>query len=374
MLSFQEKLERYADLLVRIGVNLQAGGKLQLNTPLEAAPLARLIVRKAYEAGARAVSVRYDDPQLTRILFETAPEEALEYAPEWQVQETLHKISDGYAFLSIAGNDPDLLSGLDGERIARRSKALAQANRPVAEHMGSFAVNWSIGAMPVPSWARKVFPDLSEEEAIARLWDAIFTVTRADRPDPVGAWRAHTEALAHRREYLNQRRYEALHFRGPGTDLTVGLANPHVWVGGAWPAQNGIPGVPNLPTDEVFTAPHRERVNGTVRATKPLSVRGTLIDGIEVRFQDGQVVEARANSGEATLHSLLDTDEGARRLGEVALVAASAPVARTGLLFYNTLFDENAASHIALGHAYAFNVEGGQGAMGAAGANSYNFV
>lgn len=359
-LSFEEKLERYADLLVRVGVNLQEGGKLQLNAPVEAAPLARLIARKAYEAGAVAVSARLDDPQLSRIFFESAPEAALDYAPAWAPDEALHKIADGYAFLSIAGDDPELLAGLDQARIARRAKVSAQLSRPTAEKMMAFDVNWSVGAMPVPSWARKVFPNLAQQEAIAKLWDAIFTVTRADLPDPVEAWRAHTAHLARVRDFLNERRYASLHFRGPGTDLTVGLADGHQWVGGAWPAQSGVEGVPNLPTDEVFTAPHRERVEGTVRATKPLSARGTLIDGIAVRFEGGKVVEASARSGEDVLRNLIDTDEGSHRLGEVALVPDSSPISRSGLFFYNTLYDENAASHIAIGSAYRFNVRGGE--------------
>lgn len=369
MLTFEQKLENYADLLVRVGVNLQIGGKLHLNAPIEAAPLARLIARKAWQAGAHAVDVHYGDQQLARVLFEAAPDEALEYFPEWSTQETQHKIDDGYAFLSIAGSDPDLLAGLDQARIARRAKVTAGGGRAIADQMSAFAMNWSIGAMPVPSWARKVFPDLPEDQAVAKLWDAIFTVSRADQPDPVGAWRAHVARLSTVRDHLNARRYSALHFRGPGTDLRVGLADRHLWVAASSTAKNGIAGVPNLPTDEVFTAPHRERVDGTVRASKPLSVRGTLIDGIEMRFERGQVVEVRASQGQDVLEGLLDTDEGARRLGEVALVSASAPVAQTGLLFYNTLFDENAASHVALGRAYAFNVEGGAEQMAASGAN-----
>ena len=358
-LTFEQKLANYADLLVRVGVNLQAGGKLHLNAPIEAASLVRLIVQKAWEAGAVDVDVNYADQQLSRLMYDHAPEAALDYAPVWGTERVMHQLDDGYVFLSIAGSDPDLLAGADQERIARRSKVTAQQGRPVSERMGAFQVNWSVGAMPVPSWAAKVFPGLPQDEAISQLWEAIFTVSRADQPDPVEAWRAHTEQLARVRDHLNGRRYQALHFKNSHSDVVFGLADGHLWAGGAWPAQNGVSGVPNLPTDEVFTAPHRDRIDGYVRASKPLSVRGTLIEDICMRFEAGRVVEATASRGQEALTALLDTDEGARHLGELALVEYDSPVARTGVLFYNTLFDENAASHIALGRAYSFNVEGG---------------
>ncbi len=370
-LTFEQKLANYAALLVRVGVNLQPGGKLRLTVPLDAAPLARLIARQAWEVGALEVDVQYKDQQLERLMYDHAPDAALEYAPNWGNDRAMRQVDDGYAFLNITGSDPDLLAGVDQERVARHSKVVAGLNRPLAERMGVFEVNWSVGAMPVPTWAARVFPGVPQEEAIAQLWDAIFTVSRADQPDPVAAWRAHTDRLAGVQAHLNSRRYRALHFRNPHSDIIFGLAEGHLWVGGAGAAQNGVVGVPNIPTDEVFTAPHRERVDGHVRASRPLSVRGTLIEDIFMRFQGGRVVEATASRGEEVLHALLDTDEGARHLGELALVEADSPVARTGLLFYNTLFDENAASHVALGRAYPFNVENGgrPGVLEAAGAN-----
>ncbi|WP_407541141.1 aminopeptidase [Deinococcus radiomollis] len=367
-LTFEQKLANYADLLVRVGVNLQPGGKLHLNAPIEAAPLVRLIVRKAWEAGAVAVDVQYADQQLGRLMYDHAPEAALDYAPAWSTEQVMHQIDDGYVFLSIAGSDPDLLAGADQARIARRSKVAAQQSRPVSDRMMAFEINWSVGAMPVPSWAARVFPGVPLEQATAQLWDAIFAVSRADRPDPVAAWRSHTDGLARACAHLNSRRYHALHLKNAHTDLTVGLADGHLWIGGANAAQNGTEGVPNLPTDEVFTAPHRGRVEGVVRASKPLSVRGTLIEDIVMRFEGGRVTSATASQGQDVLLSLLDTDEGARHLGEIALVEYDSPVASTGLLFYNTLFDENAASHIALGQAYNYNVEGG--ALEPAGANT----
>jgi len=356
-LTFEEKLARYAELLVRVGVNVQPGQRLVVNAPIDSAPLVRLVARKAYEAGCSLVDVHYGDEQLTRIRYESAPRDSFEEFADWTVQAGLNEMERGSGFLSIAGSDPELLRDADPELVATVARVAAERTRPLSQRMMAFDVNWCGAAMPVPSWARRVFPDEPVEDAVRRLWDAIFTATRVAAEDPVAAWKAHLANLQRRKDHLNERRFAAVHFRGPGTDLTVGLADGHVWIGGGMRSKRGVLGVPNLPTDEVFTAPHRERVNGTVRATKPLSVRGALIEGIEMRFEGGRVVEARASRGQDTLERLLGTDEGAQRLGEVALVPASAPVAQTGVLFYNTLFDENAASHVALGRGYAFTVQ-----------------
>ncbi|MBB5236236.1 aminopeptidase [Deinococcus budaensis] len=371
-LSFDDKLARYAELLVRTGVNLPRGGKLLVQAPLEAAPLVRLVVRAAYRAGAVDVRVLYNDPQLGLALFEDGTDEAVEFLPEWHAAQREAMVADGYASIGLVGEDPSLLAGVDPGRIARRSKLMAQAMKTVSEATGGFEVNWTVAAMSTPEWAARVYPNLPGEEAVARLWDDIFAVTRADRTDPVAAWDAHLTRLERLTAYLNAKQYAALHLRSElGTDLTVGLADNHVWQGGAETARNGVRGVPNLPTDEVFTAPHRERVDGVAVASKPLSARGQLIGGIRVRFEGGRAVEISAEQGEDTLRGLVDTDEGAGRLGEIALVPASAPVAQTGTLFLNTLFDENAASHIAFGRCYPTNVRDGENpeALIAAGGN-----
>ncbi|GBF07201.1 peptidase M29, aminopeptidase II [Deinococcus aerius] len=368
----QEKLARYAELLVRTGVNLPKGGKVLVRAPVDAAPLVRLVVRAAYRAGADDVRVNYGDPHLALALFEDGTDAAVDYLPAWLAAEQEAMVGDGYAFISIVGEDPSLLAGVDQGRVARRSKALAAATRDVSRAISGMEVNWTVAAMSTPAWARRVYPELPEEEAVARLWDDIFAVTRADQPDPVGAWAAHLDRLERLTTFLTGRQYKALHFRsGLGTDLTVGLAEDHIWQGGAETAKNGVRAVPNLPTDEVFTAPHRERVDGVAVASKPLSVRGQLVEGIRVRFEGGRAVEVSAERGEETLRQLIETDEGAARLGEVALVPASAPVAQRGTLFLNTLFDENAASHIALGRCYPTNVRGGEDpeALLAAGGN-----
>ncbi|WP_034386012.1 aminopeptidase [Deinococcus sp. YIM 77859] len=370
--DFAEKLARYAELLVRTGVNLPEGGKVLLRAPLDAAPLVRQVARAAYRVGAADVRVHYSDPHLALALFEEGTEAAVEYVPAWLAQEQRAMVADGYAFISIVGEDPSLLAGVDQGRVARRSKAIAAATRDVNRAISGMAVNWTVAAMSTPAWARRVYPELPEAEAVSRLWNDIFRVTRADLPDPVAAWNAHLARLERLSAFLNERQYAALHLRSElGTDLTVGLAQGHLWQGGAETAQNGIRGVPNLPTDEVFTAPHREQVDGIAVASKPLSARGQLIEGIRVRFAGGRAVEIHAEQGEDTLRQLLETDEGASFLGEIALVPASAPVAQTGTLFLNTLFDENAASHIAFGRCYPTNVQHGENpeALRAAGGN-----
>ncbi len=370
--EFGNRLAQYAKLLVHTGVNLPQGGKLLVNAPLEAAPLVREVIRAAYRAGALDVRVNYHDGHQALALCQEGSAEALAYLPGWAALEAEKALEDGYARLSVVGEDPGLLAGVSPEKVAARSKLVAQAMRPVSEALAGFAVNWCVAAMSTPAWAARVFPGLAEAEAVARLWDAIFTVTRADQPDPVAAWNIHLAELERVCALLNQKQYASLHLKSElGTDLTVGLVEHHIWQGGAETARNGIRAVPNLPTDEVFTMPHRERVDGWAVASKPLSLRGQLIEGIRVRFERGRAVEVQAATGQDTLQKLLDTDEGAAQLGEVALVKASAPVAQTGRLFFNTLFDENAASHIALGRCYPTNVQGGEDpeALKAAGGN-----
>ncbi|WP_161881248.1 aminopeptidase [Deinococcus alpinitundrae] len=364
--NFQLQLAGYAELLVRVGVNLQPGGKLLVNAPLEATELARLVARSAYRAGAESVVVRYIDEQLARLRIDEASDAAIAYVPDWLADESLKMIEDGYSFLTLDGSDPNVMAGADPERQAINAKVRAQAMQVVSQKMMGFEAAWSIGAVSIPAWATKVYPELDEAQAESALWRDIFKVTRADVPDPVAAWQAHIARLGQVRDWLNTRHFHALHFSDPKgeTDLTVGLADGHVWAGVEDTTAAGVRIVPNLPTDEVFTAPHRDRVDGVAVASKPLLVRGEIVEGIRVRFAGGKVVEASASQGEATFLKLLDTDEGARRLGEVALVAASAPVAQTGRLFYNTLFDENAASHLALGRAYEFTFSADKAASG----------
>jgi aminopeptidase len=285
--------------------------------------------------------------------FRHAPGESFDMATGWLFAGMAEAFKAGAARLAIAGEDPALLAGQDAEKVARANRARSAAYMPALKLIAGFDINWNIVSYATPAWARAVFPSEPEEVAVARLWDAIFAASRIDGQDPLAAWKAHNDGLHARARRLNESRYASLRFRGPGTDLTVGLADEHEWHGGSSRAKNGIVCNPNIPTEEVFTTPHRERVEGHVRATKPLSYQGTLIEDIAVRFEAGRIVEAHAAKGESVLSKVLDTDEGSRRLGELALVPFSSPISKSGLLFFNTLFDENAASHIALGQSYS---------------------
>lgn len=347
------RLDRLAELAIRVGLNLAPGQELVMTAPVEALDLSRRITEQAYRAGASLVTTLLADDQAVLARYRHAREESFDTAAGWLYDGMATAFRNGAARLAIVGDDPALLAGQDPDRVARANRARSKAYRPALELISATAINWTLVAAATPAWAAAVFPELPEAEAMARLWDAILAASRADRPDPVGDWAAHNAALMARRERLNERRYAALHFRGPGTDLRVGLADGHAWMGGLSTAKNGITGNPNIPTEEVFTTPHKERVEGVVAATKPLAYQGTLIQDIAVRFEAGRITSATARTGLPVLERMIGTDEGARQLGEVALVPHSNPIAQSGLLFYNTLFDENAASHIALGQAYS---------------------
>ena len=346
------RLARLADVAVHVGLNLRAGQELVMTASIDAVPLARLITDAAYRAGATVVTTIFADDQQTLSRFRHARPESFDHAPAWLFDGMAEAFRRGAARLAIVGDDPNLLVGQDAERIARANRARSQAYRPALELITASAINWSLVPYATPAWAQAVFPALPEAAAVEKLWNAVFAATRVDAADPVAAWAAHNAALMARRRMLNERRYSALRFRGPGTDLTVGLADQHSWMGGQSKALNGVTGNPNIPTEEVFTTPHAARTSGFIAATKPLAYQGTLIRDIRVRFEGGVIVEASASSGQQVLQRMIESDEGARRLGEVALVPASSPISRSGLLFLNTLFDENAASHIALGQAY----------------------
>ncbi len=357
--TFEDRLDRLAQVAVQVGLGLAPGQELVLTAPLDAVPLVRRITEHAYKAGAKLVSPLFSDEQATLARFQLAPEEAFDYAPAWLFEGMAASFRNGAARMAIGGEDPALLAGQDADRVARANRSRSVAYRPAMELITNFATNWNIVCYATPSWARRVFPDLPEQEAVARLWDAIFAASRVDTPDPVVAWAEHNAALHKRTAYLNAKQYAALHFTGPGTDLRVGLADRHLWLGGSEPAKNGITCNPNIPSEEVFTTPHLARVDGTVSSTKPLSYQGTLIEDIAVRFEAGRIVQSTARTGHAVLERVLGTDDGSRRLGEVALVPHSSPISASGLLFFNTLFDENAACHIALGQAYRTCLEGG---------------
>ncbi len=357
--EFGRKLDRLAEVAVRAGLGLAPGQELLVTATVDAIPLARLIAEHAYKAGASLVTTLLSDEPSALIRFRHGSDVSFDTAPSWLFEGMAQAFRGGAARLAIAGGDPSLLSEQNPEHVSRVNRATSKAYRPALELIVRHAINWTIVANATPAWAAAVFPDLPQDEALGKLWNAIFAASRADLADPLAAWKEHDAALHARAEHMNGKRYSALHFRGPGTDLRVGLADDHMWLGGGTMARNGCYCIPNIPTEEIFTTPHKDRVEGRVTSTKPLSHQGTLIEEISVRFEGGKIVEAHAARGDQVLQRMIETDEGARRLGEVALVPHSSPIASSGLLFMNTLFDENAACHIALGQAYSTCVKDG---------------
>ncbi len=347
------KLEKLAEVAVKVGLQLQKNQDLIITAPIAALPLVRFITKQAYMAGAGLVTTFYSDEETTLARYAHAPDASFDKASGWLYEGMAKAYDGGAARLAISGDNPMMLASQDPDKVSRANKANSIAYKPALEKISNFDINWHICSYPNPAWARQVFPDLAEEAAVRALAEAIFSASRINTPDPIAAWGEHNANLKKRSSFLNGERFSALHFTGPGTDLTVGLADGHEWHGGASKAKNGVTCNPNIPTEEVFTTPHALKVEGHVSSTKPLSHQGTLIDNIQVRFEAGRIVEAKASKGEDVLNKVLDTDEGARRLGEVALVPHSSPISASGVLFYNTLFDENASCHIALGQCYS---------------------
>lgn len=359
MTTHEQLLDKYAELTVRSGLNVRAGQQVLISAPIEAVELVRRVTHHAYAVGASLVTTLYNDEQATLMRYQYGNDASFDAAPTWLFNGMAEAFRDGNcARLAIIGEDPALLSGQDVDKVARANKARSTAYKPVVGLITSFATNWCVISAATPSHAITVFPGLPPGEAMEKLWAAIFKCTRADLPDPVAAWAEHNKALHARVKMLNAKRYSALKYKAPGTDFTLGLVDNHIWAGGASEAKNGIICNPNIPSEEVFTMPHRERVDGIVRSTKPLSYQGTFIDGISVRFEKGRIVEGTADKGGEVFRKMIETDEGAARLGEVALVPHSSPISASGIVFNETLYDENAASHIAVGQAYSQNMAG----------------
>jgi aminopeptidase len=354
-----ENLDLLADVAVNVGLGLKPGQELVMTASLDSVALTRRITEHAYRAGASLVTTLLNDEDSALLRYRHAPDASFDHAAKWLYDGMAAAFKSGAARLAIAGANPTLLSNEDPDKVGRANRAVSQAYRPALELITRHEINWTIVPGATPAWAAAVFPNDAPEDAQRKLWDAIFATTRINTVDPVSAWRAHDAELQKRAAFMNAKRYFALHYRGPGTDFRLGLADDHEWLGGGTTAGNGIYCIANMPTEEIFSAPHKDRADGIVTATKPLSHQGTMIEGIQVRFEKGRIVEAHATRGQEVLDKLIDTDEGARRLGEVALVPHSSPIAQSGLVFLNTLFDENAASHIALGQSYSSCVRDG---------------
>jgi aminopeptidase len=360
MSDFQKNLEKYAELAVKVGVNVQKGQKLVINATLDAAELVRLVVKQAYEVGAKDVVVNWNDDTVSRTKYDLAPDETFTEYPEWRARETEDLAGKGAAFMSIISSSPDLLKDVNPERIATYQKAAGKALANYRKMIQSDKVSWTVIAAASPAWAAKVFPNEPAENQVEKLWDAIFKATRVDTENPVEAWKKHDENLHEKVNYLNEKHYTKLHYKAPGTDLTIELPKNHLWVGAGSINEQGNEFMANMPTEEVFTVPFKTGVNGTVSSTKPLSYGGNIIDRFSLKFEDGKIVDVKAEEGEEILRHLVETDEGSHYLGEVALVPYNSPISGSNILFFNTLFDENASNHLAIGSAYAFCIEGGK--------------
>ena len=360
----QHYLQLYADFIVKVGVNVQPRQNFIIRCPVTMPEFGHACVKAGYEAGAKNCIVRWEDDKLSRLHYEYAKEEDLAAMKPYELRSYLDYAEDpdGCCTLAIHAADPEALAGLDAAKINRVNLARRKFLKPWQEYTMNDRVQWCVAAVPAPSWAAKVFPGIPVEEAMEKLWALIFDVCRVTGGDPVNEWKAHLDRLTSLGEKMNALDLESVHFESAnGTDLTVGLAEKASWESAGSKNEKGVFFLPNIPTEEVFTAPHKDKVDGIVYGTKPYVFNGQLIKGFHVTFKDGKVVEHGAEEGADLLGRLLDTDEGARHIGEVALVPASSPINRSGALFYSTLFDENAACHIAFGASYPGTTEGGTG-------------
>lgn len=355
-----EQLNIYAELAVRQGINVQPGQKVIVRGPVDAAPFVRKAVEKAYEAGAAHVMIDWTDDDLLRIRIANAPEESLEFVPQGYVDDFIGTMEEGGAMLAIFAPKPGHLTGIDAARIGKYYQALGKAMRRQRDLQQASKTSWSMVMLPTPEWAAVVFPDLSPEEGVKQLWDHIRYITGLDQEDPIAYWQEKVEQIESRAKWLTDEQFLRFHYSGGGTDFSLELPRGHIWVGGRLTDANGTKYLPNIPTEEVFSAPVRTGVNGVVKSTFPLEYSGQLIEGITLKFEEGRIVEASAEKGEAALKEMISADETAQFLGEVALVPQDSPISNLNIVFRNTLFDENASCHLALGSAYPLNLQGGK--------------
>ena len=360
MNNLEYNLEKYAELTVTTGINLKKGQTLVIMAPIDASPFARLCAKKAYEAGAKDVVVHYNDEQLSRIKFDHAQMDVFEDVPAWFADSRNHYAKIGAAFLSIHASDPNVFSGVDPKKLAVSNIAQRKAMHPYRNALDEGKIAWCIVSVPTPAWAKKVFPDLAQEEAIDTLWNAIFKATRVNTEDPKASWKQHKMQIDQRRGFLNEKQFVSFRYQNSlGTDLTVGLPENHIFEGAGATTIYGTPFIPNMPTEEIFSMPHRDKVEGKIYASMPLNYQGTLVKDFWFSFHEGRIVDFGAKEGYEALKNLIDTDEGAHYLGEIALVANDSPISNMGILFYNTLYDENASCHFAIGKCYPTCIENG---------------
>ena len=357
----KEELERYARMLLRVGLGLRKGQEFMINASLEAAPLVRELTRQAYEMGAKDVHINWQDAECEKLRYLCQDEETLGSFPDWKAEMYNGYCRRGCAYLAITSDDLDAFAGVDAARIALAGRAKTAATLEAVNCRMTGVAPWLVAGYPGVKWAQKVFPGLPADEAVDKLWDAILFVTRAKQDDPEAAWKAHQSNLDRRKAWLNAQHFTAMHYAAPnGTDFTVGLADKHIWDGGCVAIEGKNSFIPNMPTEEIFSVPDSRKAEGTLVAALPLSYNGNLIADFRLTFKDGKVVDYDAGTGKEALRSILETDDGAGRLGEIALIPVDSPLAQLGLLFYSTLYDENASCHFALGRAYPSCYEGGE--------------
>lgn len=346
-------LIKYASLAVNIGVNIQKDNILVISSPIETAEFARLITEEAYKSGAKDVIVHYGDQKLTKIKLENSSLETISNIPEWQAESYNCYARQEACFISISASDPDGLKGVPVEKIGASQKARTSALKEYFDNSMSNKCRWCVLSVPTLSWAQKVFPKVSDDEAMESLWDVIFKTVRVDTENPVNAWEKHNAYLEEKIKFMNNNNFKSVHLKSAnGTDLNIELPEGHIWAGGSEGDVNGIPFNANIPTEEVFTLPKKTGVNGIVYSSKPLSYGGNLIDNFSITFKDGKAIDFTAETGYDVLKQMLESDEGAKYLGEVAFVPYNSPISNSKLIFFNTLFDENAACHLAFGRAY----------------------
>lgn len=357
----KQLMEKYADLAISKGVNVQKGQVLLINAKAEHYEFAQLLTKKAYEKGAKKVVVKFRDEEISKMHYENQSLEDLMHVPDWYVAEYDEYLEEDFCRLTVHSPMPGLMSDVDGEKMAKVSQAQSEAMKHVMAYSMANRGQWSLVALPNKHWAKVVFPNIDEEEAYQKLWEAILYAVRVNETDDaVKAWDEHNKRLAYQNEVLNKHQFDALHFKNHfGTDITVGLVENHIWAGGEEVSERGYRFNPNMPTEESFTMPDRNRVNGKVYASKPLDYQGQMIDEFYLVFKDGKVVDFDAKVGKEALAKMLDTDEGSRHIGEIALISYDSPISNLDILFYNTLFDENASCHMALGKAYPMNIDNG---------------
>ncbi|MDX9918195.1 MAG: aminopeptidase [Gudongella sp.] len=360
MSVFSERIEKYAQLIVKIGLNIKQGDPLVISAPVDGAFFVRIIAKKAYELGCSDIFINWSDDLLTRLRYENAPLEVFENFPRWKAEALEDYAKKGAKFLYLSGEDPQLLQGIDTKKISAHNKSSGIALREYMNYTMNDINSWCVTAMATTNWAKRIFPDKNDDEAVSMLWDAIFKAVRVDLDNPIEEWETHINTLTEKVNYLNKMAFTRLHYTSSnGTNLEIELPDGHIWAGGSSVNAKEERFVANMPTEEVFTLPYKYGVNGIVYSAKPLNYGGNLIEDFEITFKNGKVVSYHANKGQSLLKELLDIDEGSKYLGEVALVPFSSPIEKAGILFMNTLFDENAACHLALGKAYPTCIENG---------------